>query len=102
MGEEDWGWIFGKLKSLVGRWREVIGNEMLTDYERRLISFFWNGVERDMKDIRGMRRLKGKRGKVFSKREIERKTEGRFLARKKLREKQWDGRGGGESEWERD
>ena len=45
---------------------------MLTDYERRLISFFWNGVEKDMKDIRGMRRLKRKRGKVFSKREIER------------------------------
>ena len=32
--------FLGKLKSLVGRWRGAIGNEMLTNYERGLKSFF--------------------------------------------------------------
>ena len=47
---------------MVGRWREAIGNEMLTDYERRLKSFFWNGVERDRRNIRERRRLEESNG----------------------------------------
>ena len=44
------------------RWRAAIGNEMLTDYEGRLKSFFWNGVERDRRNIRGRRRLEERNG----------------------------------------
>ena len=71
----------------MGRWREAFRNERLANYKRRLKKKKknWNGAKRDWRDIRGIRRLKGR---VIGKKEmgdVWKGEEGRFSTYVELR-----------------